>query len=236
MLATKSARIFLGYCALINLLRRNVRSFTEPTCVALITVPRHWRLADVQEAAKVIFKDEKRVRFCIHPEAKHKRGWEIDTAEHLESNTLLIFAREGAPVHEDFELAATLSDRLILGTNRHLQAVGRLRGCGELSQELYPLIAEQPSERMDAIFRMGQPVKRAAVRLLEENKQRQPSKEVKRLDISKGFGDASVWAQELKKDIQCWFPRGTEPVGVRTKTLTTKEVVHVSLRRQTSSR
>lgn len=34
---------------------------------------------------------------------------------------------------------------------------------------------------------------------------------------------------------RCWFPRRSEPVGVRTKTWTTKEVVHVFLRRQTSS-
>ncbi|CUX66401.1 putative ATP-dependent DNA ligase (fragment) [Agrobacterium genomosp. 5 str. CFBP 6626] len=36
-------------------------------------------------------------------------------------------------------------------------------------------------------------------------------------------------------DSNCWFPRRSEPVGVRTKTWTTKEVVHVFLRRQTSS-
>ena len=35
--------------------------------------------------------------------------------------------------------------------------------------------------------------------------------------------------------LSCWFPRRSEPVGVRTKTWTTKEVVHVFLRRQTSS-
>lgn len=37
------------------------------------------------------------------------------------------------------------------------------------------------------------------------------------------------------EDCMLFFSRGTEPMGVRTKTWTTKEVVHVFLRRQTSS-
>jgi hypothetical protein len=55
------------------------------------------------------------------------------------------------------------------------------------------------------------------------------------------FGDEGkqrqwrAYAASLELDAvsleSCWFPCGTEPVGVRTKTWTTKEVVHVFLRR-----
>jgi hypothetical protein len=202
-LAMKSARLFLAYCALVSLVRRNIQAISDPFCVALVIIPAEWRLLDVQEAAKFIFKYET-VRFCIHPASKSRRGWEIDPAEHLTSSKLIVFVQEGSTIHEDFELAATVRDRLRLCDPRHLRALGRLRGCGVISDDQVAAIAEQPSERMEAIFRIGQPAPRAAQRLLKESKQRPQSKETKRLDVSKGFGEASVWAMELKKDLQDW--------------------------------
>ncbi|NEH55526.1 AAA family ATPase [Rhizobium leguminosarum] len=202
-LAMKSARLFLAYCALVSLVRRNIEPICNPFCVGLVVVPAEWHLKDIQEAAKIIFKDEK-VRFCLHPASKSRRGWEIDPAEHLTSGRLIVFVTEGSTIHEDFELAATVRDRLHLCDPRHLRALGRLRGCGVLSDEQVAVIAEQPSERMEAIFRIGQPAERAAMRLLKESKQRLQSTEVKRLDVSKGFGEASTWALELRKDLQDW--------------------------------
>lgn len=202
-LAMKSTRLFLAYCALVSLVRRNIEPICNPFCVGLVVVPAAWQLKDVQEAAKIIFKDEK-VRFCLHPASKSRRGWEIDPAEHLTSGRLIVFVTEGSTIHEDFELAATVRDRLHLCDPRHLRALGRLRGCGVLSDEQVAVIAEQPSERMEAIFRIGQPAERAAMRLLKGRKQRLQSSEVKRLDVSKGFGEASTWALELRKDLQDW--------------------------------
>ncbi|PCK80992.1 AAA family ATPase [Rhizobium sophoriradicis] len=202
-LAMKSTRLFLAYCALVSLVRRNIEPICNPFCVGLVVVPAEWQLKDVQEAAKIIFKDEK-VRFCLHPASKSRRSWEIDPAEHLISGRLIVFVTEGSTIHEDFELAATVRDRLHLCDPRHLRALGRLRGCGNLSDDHVALIAEQPSERMEAIFRIGQPAERAAMRLLKESRQRPQSSETKRLDISKGFGEASAWALELKKDLQDW--------------------------------
>ncbi|MGR9156269.1 AAA family ATPase [Rhizobium leguminosarum] len=202
-LAMKSARLFLAYCALVSLVRRNIEPICNPFCVGLVVVPAAWQLKDVQEAAKIIFKDEK-VRFCLHPASKSRRGWEIDPAEHLVSGRLIVFVTEGSTIHEDFELAATVRDRLHLCDPRHLRALGRLRGCGNLSDDHVALIAGQPSERMEAIYRIGQPAERAAMRLLKESKQRPQSTETKRLDISKGFAEASTWALELKKDLQDW--------------------------------
>ncbi|NEK40624.1 AAA family ATPase [Rhizobium leguminosarum] len=202
-LAMKSTRLFLAYCALISLVRRNIEPICNPFCVGLVVVPAAWQLNDIQEAAKIIFKDEK-IRFCLHPASKSRRGWEIDPAEHLTSGRLIVFVTEGSTIHEDFELAATVRDRLHLCDPRHLRALGRLRGCGNLSDDHVALIAEQPSERMEAIYRIGQPAERAATRLLNESKQRLLSTEVKRLDVSKGFGEASTWALELKKDLQDW--------------------------------
>ncbi|MGO8174240.1 AAA family ATPase [Rhizobium ruizarguesonis] len=202
-LAMKSTRLFLAYCALVSLVRRNIEPICNPFCVGLVVVPAEWQLNDIQEAAKVIFKDEK-VRFCLHPASKGRRGWEVDPAEHLTSGRLIVFVTEGSTIHEDFELAATVRDRLHLCDPRHLRALGRLRGCGNLSDDHVALIAGQPSERMEAIYRIGQPAERAAMRLLNESKQRLLSTEVKRLDVSKGFGEASTWALELKKDLQDW--------------------------------
>ncbi len=199
-IARGSAREFLAHCALISLFRRNIGPISEPSCVALIAVPSHWRLEDVNEAAKTIFRDDK-IRLYKHPTSRRRGSWDIDPMELLASGKLIVFFHEGSPVHEDFELAATMRDRLKLCDNRHLRALGRLRGCGDISEYHAALISTQPSARMDAIFRIGQPAQRAAMRLAEE---RPTSSEVKQLDVSKGFGEASVWAQELKTDIQEW--------------------------------
>ncbi|MBA9030957.1 AAA family ATPase [Rhizobium leguminosarum] len=202
-IAMRSTRLFLSYCALVNLFRRNIELVSEPFCVALVIVPVGWQLTDVKEAAKIIFKDEK-VRFYIHPEAKSRRGWDIDPAEELIFGKLIIFATEGSPVHEDFELAATVRDRLRTCDIRHLRALAKLRGCGDITDNQAALIAEQPSERMEAIFRIGQPARRAALRLTELGPKRPVTEEVKHLDLSKGFGEAGDWAQELKKDLREW--------------------------------
>ncbi|MBB3648594.1 hypothetical protein FHX14_004823 [Rhizobium sp. BK619] len=58
-IAMRSARLFLSYCALVSLVRRNIELISEPFCVALVIVPAGWQLTDVNEAAKIIFKDEK---------------------------------------------------------------------------------------------------------------------------------------------------------------------------------
>jgi len=202
-LAMKSARLYLAYCAMVSLVRRNITPISNPFCTALVMVPAGWRLKDVQEAAAIVFKNGN-VRFCLHPASKTRHGWDIDPTEHLTSGRLMVFVTEGSTIHEDFQLAATVRDRLQLCDPRHLQALGRLRGCGNLSDDHVAMIAEQPSERMEAIFRIGQSAKRAALRLLKESKQRPQSKETKRLDVSRGFGEASVWALELKKDLQDW--------------------------------
>lgn len=202
-LAMKSTRLFLAYCALVRLVRRNIEPICDPFCVGLVVVPAAWQLKDIQEAAKIIFKDEK-VRFCLHPASKSRRGWEIDPAEQLISGRLIVFVTEGSTVHEDFELAATMRDRLRTCDIRHLRALAKLRGCGSISDDQAALIAEQPSERMEAIFRIGQPAQRAALRLSEFGPQHPVAEEVRHLDLSKGFGEAGAWAQELKKDLQDW--------------------------------
>ncbi|MBY4617716.1 AAA family ATPase [Rhizobium redzepovicii] len=202
-IAMRSARLFLSYCALVSLVRRNIELISEPFCVALIIVPAEWQLTDVNEAAKILFKDEK-IRFYLHPAAKSRRGWDIDATEQLVFGKVIIFATEGSPVHEDFELAATMRDRLRTCNVRHLRALAKLRGCGDISDDQAALIAEQPSERMEAIFRIGQPARRAALRLTELGPKRPVSEKAKHLDLSKGFGAAGDWAQELKKDLQDW--------------------------------
>ncbi|MGR9436121.1 AAA family ATPase [Rhizobium leguminosarum] len=202
-IAMRSARLFLSYCALVSLVRRNIELISEPFCVALIIVPAEWQLTDVNEAAKILFKDEK-IRFYLHPAAKSRRSWDIDATEQLVSGKVIIFATEGSPVHEDFELAATMRDRLRTCDVRHLRALAKLRGCGDISDDQAALIAEQPSERMEAIFRIGQPARRAALRLTELGPKQPVSEKAKHLDLSKGFGAAGDWAQELKKDLQDW--------------------------------
>jgi len=167
-IALKSATDFLAYCALVALFRRNIGGLSEPSCVAVISVPSQWQLGDVHDAAKIILKDQTGVRVCLHPTSKHRRGWEIDAAELLESGEkLIIFAQEGSVLHEDFELAATLFDKLILCDVRHLRALSRFRRCGILTDEHAAVISGQPAERMEAIFRRDQPVGRAATKLLK---------------------------------------------------------------------
>ncbi|MGO7018546.1 AAA family ATPase [Rhizobium leguminosarum] len=202
-IALKSATDFLAYCALVALFRRNIGALSEPSCVAIIAVPSHWQLNDVYDAAKIIIKDRKGVKICLHPTSKNKRGWEIDPAELLETGEkLIVFTQEGSLVHEDFELAATLVDKLTICDFRHLQALSLFRRCGKLTDEQATVIAEQPSERMEAIFRRDQPASRASMRLLSAVPTAQGGERL--LDVSKGFGGASVWAEGLTKDLEDW--------------------------------
>lgn len=203
-IATKSASVFLSHCALFRLVRQNLAAICDPGCVALITVPDHWQLTDVVKAANLIFKDDDKVKVCAHPSAKHyKRGWEIEPGELLSAGRLFVFVSENSQVHEDFELAATVRAHLDICTPRHLRAVATLRKCGAILPDFIDVIAKQPSERMEAIFRMGQPAQRAAERLSAE--ERKSLKDTaKRLDISKGFGPVGGWGQELQRDLQAW--------------------------------
>ncbi|WP_312469625.1 AAA family ATPase [Rhizobium sp.] len=201
-IALKSATDFLAYCALVALFRRNVGSLSEPSCVAVISIPSHWQLNDVHDAAKIILKD-RAVKICLHPTSKHRRGWEVDAAEFLESGQkLIIFTQEGTVLHDDFELAATLYDKLILCDVRHLRALSLFRRCGHLTDEQAAVVAEQRSERMEAIFRRDQPASRAAMKLLRASPSVSGADRL--LDVSKGFGEASVWAMALEKDLEDW--------------------------------
>ncbi|WP_244480365.1 AAA family ATPase, partial [Rhizobium sp. Root1220] len=115
---------------------------------------------------------------------------------------MIIFTQEGSVVHEDFELAATLFDKLAVCDVRHLRALSVFRRCGELTEEQAAVIAEQPSQRMEAIFRRDQPASRAATKLLKAAKVGSGNERL--LDVTKGFGEASVWADALKRDLKDW--------------------------------
>ncbi|PKA43183.1 ATP-dependent Zn protease [Rhizobium sullae] len=202
-IALKSATDFLAYCALVALFRRNIGGLSEASCVAVVAVPSQWQLKDVHDAAKIILKDKAGLKFCLHPTSKHRRGWEIDPAEFLESGEkLIIFTQEGSVLHEDFELAATLFDRLAVCDVRHLRALSVFRRCGKLTDEQAAVIATQASERMEAIFRRDQPASRAAMKLLKVARVAPGNERL--LDVSKGFGEASAWAAALKKDLEDW--------------------------------
>ncbi|SCX28098.1 ATP-dependent zinc metalloprotease FtsH 2 [Agrobacterium sp. DSM 25558] len=202
-IANKSPQDFLAYCALVQFVRRNLAEIARPSCVALVLVPSQWHPEKVETAAKLVFGDDKRINICIHPTTKHKRGWEIDAAQLLASDKLIVFARDGSAVHEDLELAATITDRLDLATARHVSALSKLRGCGALSNDQVEVILRQPAERMEAIFRRRQPASRAADRLIKERDQ-DATKPAEHLNLSQGFGEAGVWAQELKKELRDW--------------------------------
>jgi cell division protease FtsH len=201
-IALKSPRVFLAYCALTGLFRRNIVSIFEPSCVAIISIPITWNLVDVHEAAKIIFKDK--LSYCLHPDKKGKRGYDIDVCEYLEARKLIVFVHEGTEVHQDFELAATMRDQLRLSDARHYRALGRLRKCGEVTSAQIEMIARQPSERLDAIYRIGQPAHRAVSQLLKEKPGSSDAQTTRHLDVSIGFGDASTWASELVEDIRDW--------------------------------
>ncbi|MBY5516168.1 AAA family ATPase [Rhizobium leguminosarum] len=203
-IAKKSATNYLSYCSLVRLFRKNIGRLSEPFCVAIFTVPHQWQLGDVHEAAKFILKGEKGVKICVHPTSKHRRGWEIDAAELLESGEkLIIFAQDGLPIHEDFELAATVVDQLKLCDIEHLRALSHLRGCGTLSEQEAAVIAEQRSERMEAIFRPKRSAAGAAAKL-DAAKRQDGSGQARHLDVQRGFGEASIWAETLKRDLDEW--------------------------------
>ncbi|MGV8939157.1 MAG: AAA family ATPase [Allorhizobium sp.] len=203
-IALKSATDFLAYCALVALFRKNIGYLSEPSCVAVFSVPSHWPLRDIEDAAKIILKALTGIKICLHPASKHRRGWEIDAAELLESgDRLIIFIQEGAVLHEDFELVATILDRLLLCKPRHLRALSKFRACGDLSEEHAAIVAEQPSDRMEAIFRRRRPVAQAALKLSAASP-RDGLGALRHLNVEKGFAEASVWAKSVKQDLREW--------------------------------
>jgi len=202
-IALKSPRTFLAYCALTSLFRRNMRAMFEPSFVALVTVPVTWHPLAVQEAAKLIFKEDK-VHYFLHPDSKGKRGWDFEAYDYLGSRKLIVFIQEGAVPHEDFVLAATVRGQLQLGDVRHFRALGKLRRCGDINDDQIAMIARQPSNRLEAIYRVGQPAERAAIKLAKETPADPVTERREELDVLKGFGDASSWARELVQDIRDW--------------------------------
>lgn len=203
-IALKSARTFLVHCAVTRTLRCNFNAMSETSYVAVLTVPANWELDQVKEILDIVFKDDSQALIRVHPTAKRKRGSEFEAAEWLQSRRLIVIAALGSPIHQDLELAMTFSDHVALGDLRHLQALSHLRRCGEITERQAQLIAQQPSDRMEAIFRIGQPAQRAADRLLKESGGREAANEVKTIDITVGFGEAGIWASDLQKDFDDW--------------------------------
>jgi ATP-dependent Zn protease len=199
----QSPRTFLAYCALVHGIRRNVLSLCQHSFLTVFYVPDNWPLEEVFTAARIVLKAEKGISIRIHPKRQLRRSWEFEPSEFLDSPKIILLVSEGAGIHEDFLLAATAIDTLILSDIRHLQALGKLMKCGPISSELAALIAKQPSEKIEAIYRLGQPAMRAAMKLAETAKKAVP-KENSQIDISTGFGEASDWAVNLKQDIEEW--------------------------------
>lgn len=203
-LAIKSTSGFLIHCALVRTLRRHLQILAFPSYVAIFTAPENWELDQIKEILQTVFKDHKDVQVRSHPFAKSKRGWDFEAADWLQYPKLIVVAGEGSIIHEDMELAMTVRDRFELGDTRHVQAVARLRRCGDVTAEQAQFIAQQPAVRLEAIFRVGLPFNVPLERLRKERGRLKATHEVNHIDISVGFGEAGAWASDFEEDINDW--------------------------------
>ncbi len=200
----KSPRLFMCYCAFIRFFRENRTAFSKPSFVIIAQTPRKWRVNDVEAAIEIALLKEHQVKVLRHVEGRNKKGeWAIDPTDYLGLAKLLLLVPDGTEIHPDFEIAATSRARIEPGSARHFHALAKLFNCGEISSQTMKTICEEPSERIDALFRMGHPVEVAASRLKRETP-KPPPLDVIPLHTNKGFGPASEWAKQLQRDLAQW--------------------------------
>ncbi|WP_349434309.1 AAA family ATPase [Pararhizobium sp. A13] len=201
----KSARNFVAYCAFVRFVRQHRSAFSAPAFAIIVSVPKTWRLGDVQSAAATAFGYNREVKLLCHHHGRNKKGeWEIDATEYLMAAKLVILKHDETSPHPDFVIAATADLRLEIGLASHFRALSSLLKCGEISDDALALIAKEPAERIDALFRIGQPVEVAAARLKKDEPVAAPSSETLSLRTNKGFGPASSWAIQLQRDLAEW--------------------------------
>lgn len=202
---SKSSRNFIAYCGFVRFIRMHRLLLAKPTFVIIIDVPRNWRVPDVQAAASVAFGNNRELRFLNYSDARDRKGrWEIDTADYLAAPKLVILAPEDIVIHPDFEIAATLRATIDLGLARHFRALSSLLKCEDITDEAIAMISKEPSERIDAVFRLGHSAENAISKLKTLATPEKVSSEVVPLSTTTGFGPAGEWAQNLKQDIAAW--------------------------------
>ncbi|WP_064243146.1 AAA family ATPase [Sinorhizobium glycinis] len=207
----KSSRNFIAYCGFVRFVRMHRLVFAKPAFVIVIDVPKVWRVPDVQAAASMAFGHNNELRFLNHAAARDRKGrWEIDTSDYLAAPKLVIFTAEETEIHPDFEIAATFRAKIDLGLERHFRALSSLLKCEDLTDEAIAMISKEPSERIDAVFRLGHSAEVAISKLKSFAAPEKILSEVVPQSTTTGFGPAGEWAQNLKKDIAAWR-QGTLP-------------------------
>ncbi|MEH6691076.1 MAG: AAA family ATPase [Pseudorhizobium pelagicum] len=199
-------RLFLGYCALVRLLKSYPEFLARRSSVVVVTVPRNWSLEDMEHLAGICFKDEDRNTtrfnaFC-HPTARNRKGlWDITPQVQLAYPKVLVLALHGAELHPEIEAAADAVLALDLSPNKHLDALAKLLGTGVNNNDEKDFLRQQQAAFMDSVFRVGRPSAPMIARLTELTSKRKKSG--KHLPLAT-FGEAGIWAENLQADLRAW--------------------------------
>ena len=198
-----SAPRFLAYCAFARFARQNFSLLLQRSFLVVVRFPENWEPTELVTMAKLVLKASPEIVIYNHPK-KEKRGHEFDADDVLRYSRIILFAREGMEVHPDALVAATADLPVDICLPRHLLALSRLLGCGELSDPELAALKDVPSERFNAIFRINRSASQALKRLnvpLKEEISLSPDFVI---DPFKGFGEASMWARNLRDDLAAW--------------------------------
>ncbi|TBB35998.1 AAA family ATPase [Rhizobium ruizarguesonis] len=197
-----SAARFLAYCAFARFARRNRHSLSMRSFLIVLRAPRHWELSDLVAMAKLILKKNPEVWVGQHTE-KNKKGHEFDAAEALKVSRLILFAHDDIELHPDVVIAASVIERVEVGMPRHFAALSRLMHCGPLLDTELSALGTVPMEKFDAIFRMHRSAA-AAIRRIPPDPKENAEKSRPLIDPTRGFGEASIWARNLRDDLNAW--------------------------------
>ncbi|MDP9630366.1 UNVERIFIED_ORG: DNA polymerase III delta prime subunit [Ensifer adhaerens] len=202
---TKSPRLFIAYCALVRLLKRQYEFFAAETGVLIIRVPRGWPIDDFEYVGELCLKAREResheINVFVHPSRGRKGDWDFSPANQLGAPKLVVFASQGAEVHPALLVSATIEIDLEILDDRHLDGLIKELRVGPLSEEDRAFLREHDPHYVDSIFRRGQSASAALMRLRAMLKTGRRTEKV--LPMS-AFGVAGDWGLQMVRDLQAW--------------------------------
>ncbi len=197
-----SAVRFLAYCAFARFARRNRHLLGSRSYVIVLRAPQNWELGELVAMARLIMKKNPEIWIGQHT-PKGKRGHEFDPTEALRVSRLILFANKDTELHPDIAIAANTIENVEVARPRHFRAISQLLQCGPLSEEELARLSAVPTEKYDAIFRIGQSAAAALAKIPPEPREHEKTS-TPAIDPTRGFGEASHWARHLRDDLIAW--------------------------------
>ncbi|TPP06962.1 AAA family ATPase [Rhizobium glycinendophyticum] len=204
-LLDKSPREFLGYCALVRILKRQYGFLSKGGGVLVVRVPSRWPIEDFEPLADLCLgpgknRDTLDFSVCCHTSRNRKGKWDFQPQRYLSAPRTIVFISKGNELHAEFEAVVDWTADLDVLDSRCVEGLCKFLGSGRLSDDDREFLQQQDVGVIDSAFRRGKPAERAIGRLrkLVSHGADKPT-----LPLS-SFGSAGEWGQRLKRDLALW--------------------------------